>query len=80
MIQQVGVGTIMDAEEVMIIGTGPKKAKAISHVVEGSINHMWTASILQMHKHAIVVCDEAATKELSKPCISYFKDIEKNNY
>ncbi len=76
----VGIGTIMDAEEVMILATGAKKARAIHHAIEGSINHMWPVSILQMHQHGIIVCDEEATNELKADTVRYFKDIEKNNF
>lgn len=76
----VGVGTIMDAEEVMILATGPKKARALHHAIEGSINHMWPVSILQMHPHGIIVCDDEATNELKADTVKYFKDIEKNNF
>lgn len=72
----VGVGTIMDAEEVMVLATGPKKARALHHAIEGSINHMWTISILQMHQHGIIVCDEEATNELKADTVKYFKEIE----
>ncbi len=72
----VGVGTIMDAEEVVILATGQKKARALHHAVEGSINHMWPVSALQMHQHGIIVCDEEATSELKADTIKYFKDIE----
>lgn len=73
----VGVGTIMDAEEVMILITGAKKARALRHAVAEGINHMWPVSILQMHQHGLIVCDEAATGELRTDTVEYFKDIEK---
>lgn len=76
----VGIGTIMDAEEVIILATGAKKARALHHAVEGSINHMWPISILQMHQHGIIVCDEDATNELKGDTIKYFKDIEQQNF
>ena len=60
----VGIGTITDAEEVMILATGYNKARAVRHAVEGSVNHIWTISALQLHAHAIIVCDEPATDEL----------------
>ena len=60
----VGVGTIMDSKEVLILVNGHAKARALYHAVEGSINHMWTVSILQMHQKGIIVCDDAATAEL----------------
>lgn len=72
----VGIGTIMDAEEVLIMATGEGKAKALQQAVEGSVNHMWTVSVLQMHRYGIIACDDASTKELSKPVVEYFKEIE----
>lgn len=72
----VGVGTLLDAEEVLILVTGYNKALALQACVEGAINHMWTISALQMHKHALVVCDEPATQELKVKTIKYFKQLE----
>jgi len=72
----VGIGTITDAEEVMILATGYAKARAVRHAVEGSVNHIWTVSALQLHPHAIIVCDEPATDELRVGTVRYFKDIE----
>ncbi|MDO5385919.1 MAG: glucosamine-6-phosphate deaminase [Pseudomonadota bacterium] len=72
----VGVGTITDAEEVMIIANGEHKAKAIRQAVEGSISQMWPISILQMHQHALIVCDDAATKDMQEETVKYFKEIE----
>ena len=75
----VGVGTIMDAKEVLILVNGHNKARALYQAVEGSVNHMWTVSVLQMHPKGIIVCDDAATVELKVGTVVYFKDIEKNN-
>jgi len=75
----VGVGTVMDADEVMIIVNGHNKARALRHAIEGSVNHMWTISALQLHRKGIIVCDEAATVELKVGTARYFKDIESAN-
>ncbi len=75
----VGVGTIMDATEVMILVNGHHKARALYEAIEGSVNHMYTVSILQMHKKGIIVCDDASTVELKVGTVNYFKDIERNN-
>jgi len=75
----VGVGTVMDAKEVLIIVNGYNKARALQHAVEEGINHMWTISALQMHPKGIIVCDEVATYELKVATYKYFKDIEKDN-
>jgi len=75
----VGVGTVMDADEVLIIVNGHNKASALRHAVEGSVNHMWTISALQMHPKGIIVCDDEATIELKVGTAKYFKDIEAAN-
>ena len=74
-----GVGTVMAAKEVMLIVNGHNKARALQHGVEGAVSQMWTISALQMHQHAIIVADEAATYELKVGTYKYFKDIERNN-
>lgn len=76
----VGVGTVMDANEVIIIITGLNKSRALREVVEGGISHMWTASILQLHQRGIIVCDEPATSELHVETVKYFMDIENSNF
>jgi len=72
----VGVGTILAAKEVMILVNGHHKARALHHAVEGSINHMWTVSALQMHPKGIIVCDYDACSELKVGTYKYFLDIE----
>lgn len=72
----VGVGTVTDSKEVLIIINGFKKARALQKVVEEGVNHMWTVSALQMHEHGIIVCDDEATMELKVGTVNYFKDIE----
>lgn len=75
----VGVGTVMDAREVMILVNGHHKARALQAAVEGGVCQMWTISAMQMHQHGIIVCDDAATDELKVGTYRYFKDIERNN-
>lgn len=74
-----GVGTIMDAAEVVVIVSGRAKARALEMVVEHGVNHMWTVSILQMHTRGMIACDEDATVELKVGTVRYFKEIEKAN-
>lgn len=73
----VGVGTVLDAREVFILVNGHNKARALQAAVEGPVTQMWTISALQLHKHGIIVCDEAATDELKVGTYKYFKDIER---
>lgn len=72
----VGVGTVMDSKEVLIVVNGHNKARALQQAVEGSVNQMWTITALQLHPKGIIVCDEAATIELKVGTYRYFKEIE----
>merc|ERR1712156_630458 len=71
----VGVGTVMDSREVLIIVTGINKAVALHECIEKGINHMWTVSAIQMHPSGIIVSDEDATAELKVKTVKYFKEI-----
>ncbi|HKJ79533.1 MAG TPA: glucosamine-6-phosphate deaminase, partial [Prolixibacteraceae bacterium] len=75
----VGVQTIMDAREVVIIVNGFNKARALQHVVEGGVNHMWTLSALQNHPNSTIVCDEKATWELKVGTVNYFRGLQQKN-
>jgi glucosamine-6-phosphate deaminase len=72
----VGIGTIMDADEVLVIISGYTKARALQKGVEEGINHMWTISMLQLHQHGIITCDDDSTLELKVGTVKYFKEIE----
>ncbi|XP_064637303.1 glucosamine-6-phosphate isomerase 1-like [Lineus longissimus] len=71
----VGVGTVMDAREVMIVITGANKSLALHKAIEEGINHMWTVSAFQQHPKTIFVCDEDATLELRVKTVKYFKGL-----
>jgi glucosamine-6-phosphate deaminase len=72
----VGLGTIMSAAELLIIVSGGGKARALRAAVEGGINHLWPVSFLQTHSRAVIVCDEAATEELTVGTVRHFKGLE----
>ena len=73
----VGIATVLDAREVLILALGMKKAAAVKHCVEGSVTHVWPISNLQTHQKGILVCDELAASELKVSTYKYFKDIER---
>lgn len=76
MAMTVGIQTIMDAREVVIVATGAHKAFAVQKGLEDGVNHMWTLSALQLHQHPLVVCDRDATLELKVKTVRYFESIE----
>lgn len=71
----VGVATVMDAREVVLLVTGLQKAQALHEAIEGGVNHMWTVSAIQMHPCGLLVADEDATAELKVKTVRYFKSI-----
>ena len=75
----VGVGTVMDAKEVLVLAFGHKKATALKNAIEGAYSQSCTLSALQAHQHGIIVADELAVGELKVNTYKYFKDIEKDN-
>ena len=75
----VGVGTILDSKEVVIIANGNAKAAAIRQAIERGVNHMWTVSALQLHNKGLMICDEEAIYDLKYSTVKYFKDIESKN-
>ena len=75
----IGVGTLLDSEEVMILITGHNKALALQAAVEGSVNHLWTVSALQLHAKSVIVCDKPSTQELKVKTVKYFSELEAEN-
>lgn len=73
----VGIGTVTDSKEVLVLISGHNKARALAKTVEGNVSHKWTCSALQMHNGAIIVCDEASCGELTVDTYKYFLDIER---
>lgn len=59
-----GVGTIMDAKQLLLLANGEGKAEAIAATCEGPITAACPASIVQLHRYAYVIVDEAAAAKL----------------
>jgi glucosamine-6-phosphate deaminase len=74
----VGIGTVTDSKEVLVLISGHNKARALAATVEGGVSQKWTCSALQLHNAAIIACDEAACGELTVDTYKYFLDIEKS--
>lgn len=70
-----GVGTIMDAKELLLVASGNNKSDAISAAVEGPITAMCPASIIQMHKQAFVVLDKLASSKLKGTYVDNWESI-----
>lgn len=71
----VGIATVLDAREVVILILGGKKAKALQQAVEGCYSQQWPITALQFHRNGVIVCDEDAASELKVCTYRYFKEI-----
>ncbi len=61
-----GVGTILDAQRVIMMAWGEGKAPVIQEAVEGPIRESVPATYLQNHNDATVILDEASAAELTR--------------
>jgi len=61
-----GVGTILEARELLLLATGPAKAAILAKAVEGPITAMISASALQLHPCCKIIVDEAAASALTQ--------------
>lgn len=69
-----GVGTILDARQCLLIALGEHKAEAIRATIEGPVTAQVTASALQLHRDVVVVLDEAAASRLYRR--AYYDEVE----
>ena len=66
-----GLGTIMEARQCMLLAFGKSKANAIARTIEGPVTSMMPASILQMHPVVKVFLDHHASALLQNT--SYYQ-------
>ena len=59
-----GIGTIMDADNIILIGLGKHKSKAVADLVEGPISSFYPGSVLQNHQNVVIVLDNLAASDL----------------
>ena len=61
-----GVGTVMEAKEIILLANGKSKANVISITIEGGVTAQVTASVLQLHRRVNVFLDEEAASLLKR--------------
>lgn len=62
----IGLGTLLDAEKIIIVATGENKASALKAALQGPIDRACPASCLQNHPDTLIICDRAASQLLFK--------------
>lgn len=71
-----GVGTILEADRLILLVTGKNKASILAKAVEGPITSMVSASAIQLHARCTVIVDEDAASELAET--DYYRWIFQN--
>lgn len=71
----IGVGTIFEAKECLLLANGKSKAEPVQRCVEGPVSSEVTASVLQLHPGAIIIIDEEAARNLKRA--EYYRYVEK---
>jgi glucosamine-6-phosphate deaminase len=61
-----GVATILDAREIVILATGEHKAGIVRRAVEGEVDVEVAATFLQQHANTTFYCDRAAAADLTR--------------
>ncbi|MDO4664924.1 MAG: glucosamine-6-phosphate deaminase [Actinomycetaceae bacterium] len=59
-----GLGTIMEARQILLLAFGANKARAVMEMVEGPMSARWPATVLQNHSNVTVLLDEDAAANL----------------
>ncbi|MDO5015884.1 MAG: glucosamine-6-phosphate deaminase [Eubacteriales bacterium] len=59
-----GIKQILNAKKILMLVNGEAKTAALKAMVTGPVTPKVPASILQLHPDVLVLCDEAAAKEL----------------
>jgi glucosamine-6-phosphate deaminase len=70
-----GVGTILESRQCLLLACGPSKARAIRDTIEGPVTAQVTASALQLHRDVIAVVDEEAGRLLERR--DYYREVER---
>lgn len=71
-----GLGTIGRSRHLIVLASGAGKADAVAEALEGPLSAACPASIVQVHRHATVLLDEAAAHRLRRR--DYYADIWAN--
>ena len=69
-----GVGTICESRQCLLLASGSGKAAAIRDAIEGPVTAQVTASALQLHRDAIAVIDQEAARLLERR--DYYRQVE----
>ncbi|MFC7704451.1 glucosamine-6-phosphate deaminase [Plastorhodobacter daqingensis] len=62
-----GIGTILEAREIVLLACGPAKAEAVAAMIDGPVGPACPASALRLHPRVTVLCDAEAAARVARP-------------
>ncbi len=75
----IGIGTLLDAREILILAAGASKAEAILQLVKGEVSTQWPVTALKNHAHATVLIDKEAASRLGTDILTQFDTLRKED-
>jgi glucosamine-6-phosphate deaminase len=73
-----GIGTIMEARQLLLLAWGGHKAEVVQKMVEGPITSEVPASVLQLHPRVRILLDEASASKLKRR--DYYRWVSENKW
>ncbi len=70
----VGIGTVLDAKELLFLANGEAKAQAVARLAEGEISEQWPITALKTHPHATLLIDDAAASALAPAILQQIRE------
>lgn len=68
-----GVGTILEARQILLMAFGESKSEIVAKMIEGPLTAMVPASALQLHPKVTVILDEPAASRLTM--LEYYRQV-----
>lgn len=59
-----GIGSIIESDQLVMLVSGENKAEALKQIVKGDVSEDWPATVLQTHKNVTIIADEAALSKI----------------
>ncbi|MFD1848609.1 glucosamine-6-phosphate deaminase [Oceanobacillus bengalensis] len=61
-----GIETIMESKEIVLLVSGEKKAEAVKQLIEGEVSEDFPATVLRNHDKVTLIADEGALGKVGK--------------
>ena len=72
----VGIGTVLDAKELLFLASGETKAQAVARLMQGEITLQWPITALKTHANATLLIDEQAAAALGTDILNKWHALQ----